>query len=291
MIPFTKINPINVRTEFSQLISYSFNSLLKKNTSDVNNYSPLIKFGFYHNANSIEEKMFVCDDADLMVSFVKNVILNPPNNNVRRSFYMIIRPKVSFIHLISGYIFDDLIDYAVLENEEFNKYLFLMYDNKYIVNPLELYQIDKDFKNKIKIYTRDSNQEFQNNMRDYMKYLPYNSQFFTKEFETKIGYYIRDKNIENFHVSYHISECFSPDLFDKSQLVYSVMQNSAYLSTLFETDFTQIAQQMKNSKQKRENYVGSSLTRKIKSIGDNIQEQKFIISWFFCEMLFSLFFV
>lgn len=289
MIPFSKINPVSVRNEYINILSYSFNYILKKHVNDNNNYSPLIKFGFYHNGNTIEEKMFVCEDSDLMVSFVKNVVLNPPNNSIRRSFYMIIRPKVSYIHLSTGYIFDDLIDYAVLENVEFNKYLYIIYNDKYIENPLELYQIDKEFKSKVKIFTRDGNVLFNNNMRDYMKYLPYTSQFFNKEFDTKIAYYIQDKNIQNFHVAYHISECFSPDTMPKDQLVYGVMQNTAYLNTLFETDFTQIGHQ-KSTKQKRENYVGSSLVRKIKSIGENIQEQKYIIAWFFCEMLFSLFF-
>lgn len=291
MSGYQQISPLSFRPNFSPYISYIFNKLMRQHQSDTTNYAPILKFGFYGNGNHMSERMFTSEESMYMISFVKNVSLEPPYNSIRRSFYMIARSKVHYLHYKTGIIFKDLFDYAYLEDEEVSKYFVFQHNERIYTKISEIIPTDVNYKNNTKIIFKSNNTEFYNDMFYYLHTIPMIDNSY-KEPELKIGYYIPESSLSSFHVSNHISSCFSLRT-DRTQLYNSIINNFSTLDVLLQTNFSEglssSNEYMEEGKTVKILFIGSSLSIMVSST-DKIQQKRIYIAWFIAEILYGLFF-
>lgn len=283
-----RINPISFNITLSPLISYTFNTLLKTDINDMNNYSPILKFGFYGTGTDFTEKMFVSEENENMVTFVRNVILELQKTVIRRSVYMIIRSKISYIHLSTGIIFDDLLDYAIIENEEISNFFEFDYDGTRYSNPSNISYLDENYKLKTKIMIKGTENQFPNDFYTYLLSYPYDNTNSFKNIEFKVAYYIKEQSLGNFHVVNHIALCFCDE--DKRQNICSyVISNTNNLQQIIDTNLSKDGLSNNMNNENKTKYIGSSLSVCVKSLS-SLQKKQYYISWFFAEVLFELFF-
>ena len=67
-----RIPPITVYKERLQYLQMLFNSSLKSNMYDNNNYSPVIKLSFIGKGNHYLDRLFVVEETESMILMVKN---------------------------------------------------------------------------------------------------------------------------------------------------------------------------------------------------------------------------
>lgn len=292
MSEYQRISPLIFRSNFSPYISYIFNKLLRQSQMDTNNYSPILKFGFYGNGAHMSERMFTSEESMYMISFVKNVTLEPPSSATRRSFYMIVRSKVHYVHFVTGIIFKDLLDYANLEEQEVSKYFVFQHNGRIYERVSEIIHIDTNYKQNTKILAKTNSSEFPNDIFYYLHYIPMVDNSY-KEPELKIGYYIPESSLPSFHVSLHISTCFSLKM-DRTPLYNAIIND---FSTLDKLLLTNLSEGLSKSKKYEEdgklisfNFVESSLAIRVAST-NKIQQKRIDIAWFLAEILYGLFFV
>ena len=226
-----------------------------------NYFIPNITLGYYHNGSSVEEKMIVCEEDDNFVGFVKNII--PHNQNVtRRSFYMIIRPKVSYLYLRNNKIYNNLNEFLrEKENKDFMSNYLIFNDSK--------------------IYLQSNGVELIPDLYNILKYLPL-------EVSDLFSYYILDENIKYFHVCINISSIYLPDDFNKSELIkqmynYCINNNINFTEYLINYNFVDL---QINKGTKRINYQTNPLSS-LRNISD-IQKKKYSLGVFMCEVFFDL---
>lgn len=287
---FERKQPISIYKNHLPYIDILFNISLKVHQNDQTNYSPFLKVGFFGNADHFLDRMFVVEDGPMIVVFVRNVQNESDVSSYKRSVYMIIRRKLKFIHFDSGIIFDDIFDYAHIENEEVNKYISFVYNGNVYKDIKEISNIDLDYKSKTKIYIDFNGMELQNDLYYYCY-------AFQGEISKKIGYYIPTENIEYYHVVHHFRSDFGKN--PNQQLMFQNLLNDTnnfytLINYIFEDpnfgkapEFTRYGNIKK--KASKSTYNGVSLVTQLATKTD-IQSKKMIIGWFICEILYQFFF-
>lgn len=281
MSNLTKIKPINV-------INLHLIPQFYQHT--INDFSivPILKVGFFGSGENYLEKMFVVEENQFIISFVKNVFLGNKEQSYRRSMYIIVRSKVSYVHFKTGTIFKDIFDYALIEKDEVAEFFEFEYKGTRSLDVESLYYDDNDFKTKTKIFIKSTDIEVENNFYHYIYYLPINPQLQYKEIQNKVGYYIEEDSLSNFHICQHFSKIFSTQ--DSDQIIKYIYDNAENLdqiiSQIVNTNFSSGYINNDNNKIKINN---DSLINIIKNeISSQLKSTQ--IGVFLAEVLFKLFF-
>lgn len=288
--PLGKISNTGVFKERLVYIDYIFNSAIRTNQYDTNNYQPMIKVAFLGRGDNFLDKMFTAEDGQFILTFVKNVLFDNELNIYKRSSYMIMREALLYVHFDTGIIFKDIFDYAHIESEETKQFLIFLYKDKLYENISEISSFDKDYKKSTKILARLNNTEIQNDMYYY-------NGFFGIYSCSKIGYYISDENIKYFHVTMFYKDVFG-SIRDPYSFFMPLLQNPANIITVINTipenikpviSQSETGRKKKPKKQPKDTYLGLSLVGKIAS-ASNLQNKKITVAWFLCEIMYPFFF-
>jgi hypothetical protein len=281
---------VNINSQRLDVITKLFNITL---SNDLTNMAPFIKVGLIGNYSSIFDRFFTTEENKIMLTFVRNVKNTDDDDAYKRSAYMIVRKKTRLIHFRTGLIFDDVFDYAHIEQTElYNFGISFYYNDKYYTNINDISSIDPEYKQKTIIcYLNNSNQIVMENHIHTYCYL------FGNFIDKKVGFYIPDENIEYLHVIHHFKSSFGL-IADKNRCWAYLDNNDNNLNILINQNFINPATMkeikytkkgtVKNEKD-IDNFIHLNLISKIKSVND-YQIKRLIIGWFISEILYSYIF-
>ena len=285
---FERIAPIKLHIERLHYIEYIFNLCLYGALESPTAVSPAIKVGFIEKGSHVLERMFVVEDSAPMILFVINTPLKVKTTVFIRTAYIITRSKVNYIHISSGVIFKDLLDYCLLEPEETSTNLYFYHKDKVYTDINEIISKDPKYKETTRVFLRSSNQEIGNNLFMY-------SYMFKNIVQYKLGYYINPANYEDyFHPMSNISTNFGalPNIIEVFTALLTNPQNVTGLINIpFEPNVVEDIDITveKSKKERKAKMVGMSLIGKIRSL-TSIQEKRVTIGWFLCEIMYRFFY-
>lgn len=290
-IPFERVRPITIYKERLQYSNYLFNITLRNGQTDTNDYSPLIKVGFLGDCRHHLDRLFVSEETEHMVIMVKNVDANIEPGIYKRTAYIIVRSKLKYVHFDTGYIISDIFDYAHIEPLEVLNYICFSYEDVIYDNIVDISSKHPNYKTKTKIIVRSNGVELINNLFYYI----YN---FKNEIVFKLGYYIPESSIVNFHAMCHIPDKFGvlPNIIPAFE---AILNNPSNIITLinsvldgskeYQNEDLNASGKKKKKKQPKNKFVGVSLMAKLMDT-NSLQMRKIFIGWFLCEVLYQFFF-
>lgn len=287
-----KVPPITIYKDRFQYLNLIFNLCLKKGQYDQANYSPTIKVAFLGKCNHYLDRMFVVEEAETMITMVKNVSAVTDSSIYKRSAYIMMREAFKFVHFDTGYIFDDLFEYAHIEHDEISKIISFYYEGSIYQNIKDISSKDVDYKSKTRVFLTSNNQEIGNNINFYIYNL-------SSEISYKIGYYIPDNSIKYFHCMTHIPDKFG-GFQDQMSAYNSLLTDPQNFLLLINNVLTDTKPQLSNldegdkkskgkKKAPKNKFIGVSLVTKL-SEWPTLQMKRITIGWFICEVLYQFFF-
>uniref|UniRef100_A0A6C0BD21 Uncharacterized protein n=1 Tax=viral metagenome TaxID=1070528 RepID=A0A6C0BD21_9ZZZZ len=274
---FQSIQPVNVAIDRFHYIDAIFNLCLG---GDSNINSPIIKVGFINSGLNVLDRMFVCEETQSMLIFVKNVTLKTKPSEFIRTAYIVVRSAVSYFHFSTGYIFSDLFDYCLIEREDALANLIFFYNNTAYDDILKISSIDPDYKIKTRVFLKYNNYEIGNNLFIY-------SYVFRSSIQYKIGYYLEERNWKYFHPMIAIARNFG-ELPNSMQFLQALLSNIRYTSNLISIQLNSIADN-DDKKGRKKRYTGMSLLDKVNQ-STTVQEKKISIGWFLAEIMYRFFY-
>lgn len=289
-IQYESVKPITIYKERLQYSNYLFNVALKSNQNDTNNYSPLIKVGFLGDCRHHLDRLFVVEETEPMVIMVKNVDARSEPGIYKRTAYIIVRSKLKYVHFDTGFIINDIFDYSHIEPLEISNYILFYYEDNFYDKIVDISSKDINYKTKTKIFVKNTGNELTNNLFYYI----YN---FGIQTVNKIGYYIPESSIPNFHVMCHIPYKFGkiPNIISTFDSILSnqsniivLINNVLDISTEYHETLT-ITGKTKKKKQPKNKFVGVSLIAKLMDT-NSLQMKRIFIGWYLCEVLYQFFF-
>ena len=283
-----RIDPIQIYKERLNLISY-FYSYSFKNEELLK--SPLLKVGILGTGKTYLDKLFVIEETNPMVLFIKNNIYKDKDIPYRRTIYSIVRTKLKYVHYDSGIIFSDLLDYAHIDRNEIRRFFKFQYEGKIYENIDEISSIDNEYKLKTNILNIHDNSIFPNNMYLYNYYLK-------TEALNNVGYYIPESSCINLHPILFIPKLFGllPGSFEPKNIYFDQMLahfgNLEFtFQYLFEIKCLQYTSE-KNSKKYIDNSIKNIIVN-VSGASDKYylnQQNRMSIGHFICEVLYEFFF-
>lgn len=260
-MPTTQLNyisPVNVRSDSLWYIDNLFNTCIKNNA----NNSPCILLGILKSGESPLEKMFVAEEKNHNVIFIRNV--EHESGIFRRSAYIIVRSKILFIHFATGFILRDIFDYCHVEHEQVKNVVCFFYEGLQYDNIADISSRDVNYKSKTHIFTYDK-REINSSIFNILPILGL-------RIFNNIGYYIPDESIKNFHVMAYFSKLFGQ--FDKSVNFNNIEKIISSVPTIGPPKI----------------HLNTSLEIKLNSYNE-LQDKKIVIAWFLCEAMFNIFYL
>ena len=281
---FSKIDPIRVHMERFQYIDYIFNLCLSGSFQSATIVSPAIKVGFIERGSHVLERMFVAEDFESMLIFLRNVPLGSKPNVYIRTAHIMPRSFINYVHFTTGLIFKDLFDYCLIERDETNANLYFIHEDQVCFDLNEIIAKDQNYKTNTKIFIKTSNFEIGNSLFLY-------SYSFKEYIQYKVGYYLLDVNYDYFHPMINISKNYG-QLQNAYNIFTSILSNSEYIVSLvnfqFQSSLTVDDEDgVKNGRKPK--LIGMSLIDNVKACKSN-QEKRITIGWFLCEIMYGFFF-
>lgn len=286
--PLEKIGPVGTFKERLPYIDLFFNISIKTDQNDMVNYAPIIKVGFIGKGINFTDRMFVAEETEHMLIFVRNVTFDSEPGGYRRSVYIIPRKYIKYVHFDTGYVVSDMLDYSLVESEEVSKFIHFSYEDKIYERLSEIVNLDKNYKTKTKIIMKGTDQVMNFSLFDYIRDP-------ASEARNKLGYFVPEDSIKYYHVMMFIGQKFGKlqnqyaifsQLLEDRQNIY----NNIYRLVTSISDTGGTAVKVTKKGIPKTDLISESLVSTI-TRDDTLQMKKIFVAWFLCEIMYPFFFI